>query len=454
MRRLLQPTLVRRVMLAMLLAFLLVWLVLMARQLYKATDTQALDQNLHGLGSSLLASIAPVETAAEARAVVAATATLVNDGYRKLQAPGAVLMELADAQGRRLFLSPEAGQTTLHGVDGAISAGTLRGQRLRLYRGHSERWTLTVAVPVLDPWWIASTMSGGLTMDMLIALPFVLLPLWFAVSRGLRPLRVLSAHIAARDAEDLTPLGLTPPYAELRPLTGALDHLLGQLRQKVEREHGFVQDAAHELRTPLAVLSAQAHVLAMAVDAPQRAQAEHSMTQAIARASRLIRQLLDLAQLDRPAALAPVRQDLAQLLRQELATLAPLAIAREIDLSLDAPDTLCHALDTQAFQSIVYNLVNNALAYVPPRGQLRLALLALPGGFQLSVADDGPGIAADQRTLVFERFYRGSGHAASGAGLGLAIVREAVKRLRGTVALTDGIDGRGCCFIVTIDAAG
>ena len=81
MKRVLRPTLVRRVMLAMVLAFLLVWLVLMARQLYKATDTQALDQNLHGLGSSLLAWIEPIATPLEARAVVAATATLVNDGY-------------------------------------------------------------------------------------------------------------------------------------------------------------------------------------------------------------------------------------------------------------------------------------------------------------------------------------------------------------------------------------
>ncbi len=451
---LLRPTLVRRVMLAMLLAFMLVWLVLMGRQLYQATDTQALDQNLHELGSTLLASITPVETPGEARAVVAAMSALVNDGYRKLQAPGAVLMELADAQGRRLFLSPEARQTALHGVEGTIGESLANGRRLRIYRGHSERWTLTVAVPMLDPWWIASTMSAGLTMDMLIALPFVLLPLWFAVSRGLRPLHVLSAHIASRDAGDLAPLGVTPRYAELQPLTSALDHLLARLRHKVEREHGFVQDAAHELRTPLAVLSAQAHVLAMADDAPQRAQAGRSMAQAIARASHLIGQLLDLAQMDRQATLAPARQDVAQLLRQELATLAPLAFAREIDLSLEAPDTLFHAIDTQAFQSIVHNLVNNALAYVPRQGQLRLELLALPGGLQLSVADDGPGIAADQRALVFERFYRGSGQAAPGAGLGLAIVREAAKRLHGTVALTDGIDGRGCCFTVTIGTAG
>lgn len=447
-----RPTLVKRVMLAMLAAFVLVWLVLMARQFYHATDRQALDRELQELGDNLLASIAPVPGAGEARAVIASTATLINASYRKARAPGAVLMELRDAQGERLFFSPEGGQARLHGAVGGISAGVVNGQRVRIYQGRSERWTLLVALPELSPWWILASMSGDLTLDMLIALPLVLLPLWFAVTRGLRPLRQLSARIGARDANDLAPLGIDPRYAELRPLTTALDQLLAQLRHKLAREHGFVQDAAHELRTPLAVLAAQAHVLAMAGDTPGRDEAERHMMQAIGRASHLIRQLLDLAQIDRQDTLAPPALDLAQLLRQQLALLAPQAFARDIDLSLEAPDTLLHALDMHAFESIVGNLVSNALVYVPPQGQVRVVLLALPGGFSLSVADDGPGIAPAQRALVFERFYRGGGHDAPGAGLGLAIVRVAAARLHGVVSVGDGIDGKGCDFLVTITA--
>ncbi len=361
-------------------------------------------------------------------------------------------MELRDAHGTRLFFSPEGSQASLRGIPEQISGGAANGQRFRLYQGRATRWSLMVASPELSTWWVLRSMLGDLTIDMLIAFPFVLLPIWLAVARGLRPLQQLSKRIAAKGPDDLAALGFDPKYAELQPLTAALDHLLAQLRKRLAREHGFVQDAAHELRTPLAVISAQAHVLVMASDLTQRLEAERRMDQAIARASHLVDQLLTLAQFDNQDAPAPSELDVAQLLRRELALLAPTAIARHIDLSLEAPDALMHMLDAQAFLSIVDNLVNNALAYVPKNGQVRVALKAQRSGLSLSVADDGPGIAPEQRTLVFERFYRGSGHDAPGAGLGLAIVREAAARLHGSVSLGDGIDGKGCTFTVVIMA--
>lgn len=96
------------------------------------------------------------------------------------------------------------------------------------------------------------------------------------------------------------------------------------------------------------------------------------------------------------------------------------------------------------------NLLNNAIAYVPEHSQVQVHLQATTSGLLLRVADDGPGIAPALRALVFERFYRGSGHAAPGAGLGLAIVREAALRLGGSVSVDDGIDGRSCTFTVTL----
>jgi signal transduction histidine kinase len=450
MKRLLRPTLVRRVVLALLIAFALVWVVLMAHQFYNATDQQAFDKNLKSLGDNVLASIAPIETTSEARAVVASTATLINNSYRSNQAPGAVLMELRDAQGQRLFFSPEGGRARLHATPGQIDSTVINDQEFRLYLVQNARWSLLVAAPRLNAWWIIGSMSGGMTIDMLIAFPFVLLPVWIAVTRGLRPLRKLSTHIAAKGPDDLSALGIEQHYDELAPLTKAIDHLLGQLRHKLAREHGFVQDAAHELRTPLAVISAQAHVLAMTTDATQRAEAERRMTHAVARASHLIVQLLDLAQMDSHPSPTSHTLDVAQLLQQELAQVAPTAMSRNIELSLDAPDALHYRLDVHAFQSIVHNLLNNALAYIQEYGQVHVTLKAVPNGLRLSVADDGPGIAPEKRALVFERFYRGSGHDAPGAGLGLSIVREAVARLHGSVSLAEGIGGKGCSFIATI----
>ena len=190
--------------------------------------------------------------------------------------------------------------------------------------------------------------------------------IWLAVKRGLRPLQHLSDRIAARGPDDLQPLGVNPVYAELTPLTSAIDRLLAQLRSKMETERGFVQDAAHELRTPLAVISAQAHVLALTAGGEQRACAERDMDRAIERASRLIRQLLALAQIDSAPAGEAAVIDVAQRVRQELASLAPAAMARGVELSLESPDVLTHALEAQAFQSILQNLLTNAIEYVGP----------------------------------------------------------------------------------------
>lgn len=456
MKRWLRPTLARRVMLALLLAFALVWLVLMARQFLTATDQDAIDANLRALGENMLASIAPIADADAARAVVAATATLVNNSYRSNHVPGAVLMELRDAAGTRLFFSPEGGAASLGAARAGVRDITVAGRRYRLYVGRTARWTLLVAAPHLEPAWILRSMMGGLTLDMLIAFPLVLLPVWVAVAGGLRPLRRLSASIGARGPDDLAPLDDVPRHAELRPLAAALDRLLAQLRGRLAREQGFVQDAAHELRTPLAVISAQAHVLVRAQDAAEKRDAQRRMEAAVARASHLVGQLLTLAQIGNRREPAPAETDVAQLLRAELALLAPAAISRGIELSLESPDTLAAPLDVHAFQSIVQNLVGNALVYVPAGGQVRVVLAALAArddGWSLTVADDGPGIPAEERTLVFERFHRGSGHDAPGAGLGLAIVRQAAARLGGSVVLGEGIGGRGCGFAVTVGAA-
>jgi signal transduction histidine kinase len=150
----------------------------------------------------------------------------------------------------------------------------------------------------------------------------------------------------------------------------------------------------------------------------------------------------------KPAALGDV--DVAELVRTELALLAPAALARHIDLVLDAPDTLRWRLDLHAFQAVLHNLVNNAIAYIPAHGRVHVGLRGDGAALVLAVADDGPGIPPAERALVFERFYRGAGHDKPGAGLGLAIVREAAARLGGGVVLVEGIDGKGCRFVVTI----
>ena len=444
------PTLARRIVLALLLAFALVWLVLMAYQFVQTTDQAKADGRLRELGANMLASLAPLENTGEARAVVAATSTLINNSYRANQVPGVLVMQLDARAGATVYVSPEGGTARLAGRPDLIDDARIGNQAFRVYRGEAGRWSLAVAAPTLAPWWILRAMVGELTIDMLIAFPLVLLPIWLAVRRGLRPLQQLSARIGARSPDQLAPLGVDPRYRELRPLAEALDQLLAQLRGKVEREHRFVQDAAHELRTPMAVIAAQAHVLALAPDPADRLAAERQLEQAIARASHLSAQLLALAQVEGAAPGVCAAVDLAQLARVELAMRAPDAMARGIELALEAPDVLMAALDVPAFQSVLQNLLSNAILYTRAGGQVVVGLRGAGAGLRLTVADDGPGIASAERERVFERFHRGGGHDAPGSGLGLAIVRQAAARLGGTVSLAEGLGGKGCTFALVL----
>lgn len=446
-----QPTLVRRVVLALMLAFCGVWLILLAVMFFSATSQGSLDDSVTDVGNGLLKSLEPLTQPGEARAVAAATSNQINYLYERSGTPAAMLVQLDDAQGQRLYLSAQAQGTP---VPVALRAGelhdsTIGGRVFRVFHGTAGAWRVTVAGSRVDDAWLLQTLGTDLATYLLIALPLILLPVWLAVTSGMRPLRDLSNRVAARGSDDLAPLGLTPRYAELKPLAAALDDLLSQLRARVAREHQFVHDAAHELRTPMAVISMQAHVLALESDAGERRIAELQLDSAIARASHLTQQLLLLAKADGGVA-QPSLVNIAELTRQELLHAARRALDSGHDLSLDAPETLAFTVEIPSYQSILANLLDNALRYVPSGGRIAVQLNETGQALELSVADDGPGIAAALQESVFERFHRGSDQSVTGSGLGLAIVRQAAQRLRGSVRLTPGLDGRGCTFTVTI----
>ena len=446
----LRPTLARRLVLTLLMAFGVVWVVLIAFYYWQETGQATIDREQRIRGDIVTSALAKIDDPEQARGAIAIYSDFFNSGLRHAGVPGHFLVQLEDRQGRRLFMSPEDGGASLRGVQGQLTDHEINGERYRVFRGDTARWTVLIGRPRLDGGWLLARLGGNLGMSMLISFPLVLLPVWLAVSRGLRPLRRLSDTIAARGPDDLSPLGCDAHYAELKPVATALDHLLDKLRSKVAREHAFVEDAAHELRTPMAVISAQVHVLEKAAGPDERRAAGQHLEHAIARASHLVQQLLDLARIDSAAAPSAGAVDVAQLVRHEMAIAAPAAMARDIELSLEAPDVLLHRLESHAFASIVQNLLANAVRYVQRGGQVEVELIARHGVLVLTVADDGPGIAAGEQALVFERFYRVAGSDASGSGLGLAIVAQAVKRLHGTVRLETGLDGRGCTFIVEL----
>ncbi|MBW8778738.1 MAG: sensor histidine kinase [Burkholderiales bacterium] len=454
MKRLFAPSLARRMMMALLVAFALAWVVLLAFEYMQEGIPSAVDGKLAAAARGLALDLSDVTDTAEARATVAVLERTINRNYHAMGLPAVLVVQLRDSLGQ-IVHGAAPWSDALAAAPVGLSQLRLPGQpTLHAYRSVGPHWTVTVAQTEVPRAWVLKSLGSELALYMAIALPCVLLPLWLAVSQGLRPLHRLSRAVAARDSEDMSATGLIVRHRELQPLVGAIDGLLSRLRVKVERERAFIHDAAHELRTPMAVISAQAHALARAPDEVRRREAEECLDESLARAARLVDQLLALAHLDDspPAQCEPV--DASLLAQQELAQLAPRAIADGLELDLDAPETLKAAVEPLALRTVLRNLVGNALRYVPRGGRVQVSLAAEGNGLRLVVADDGPGIAPEDRERVFERFVRGSASDVPGSGLGLAIVRQAARRTGGEVLLSTGLEGRGCRFEVRLRGAG
>jgi two-component system, OmpR family, sensor kinase len=233
----------------------------------------------------------------------------------------------------------------------------------------------------------------------------------------------------------------------VQPLVGALNELLGRLNAALARERAFMADAAHELRTPLTALHLQLSTLARASGESERAAAMGQLSEGVARAIRLIEQMLAFARQEprADAPRAPVALDV--IARETVAELVPLADAHHIDLGLTAAQPVAVMGDGEALRTLVRNLVDNAVRYTQPGGRVDVSVadVGSPGAPRalLTVADDGPGIPAAERERVFDRFYRRAGASLPGSGLGLAIVKAIAAAHGARVALEDGPDGRG-----------
>jgi signal transduction histidine kinase len=452
--RLAQPTLQRRSVGYVLLAFGLIFLVLLAYVYVQNQRILANEQPLRRFTEALHRALEATPEPAQAEAVVRATLQWVNERRSQgVRFPAGMDAELLDAAGNRIHASPllQALPDAAWHSPAPVDVG---GRAYRLHETRGARWTLRMAEPVRTTGRFLSYNASFILEYLLLAAPFVLVPVWWSVRTGLKPLEQFARALKARRQGDLGPVGHAVRHRELQPLSDALEDLLAQLRQKLDRERVFVQDAAHEIRTPLAVVGTQAHVLAHAANAEERLRAQALLNQAIARASHLAQQLLLLATLDGDRRTEPRRIDVAQAVRVLLAQLAPQAMARGIELSLDAPDRLWSTVDEPALESIVGNLVDNAIRYGRAGGNVVASLRSDGERLLLHVRDDGPGIAPAEQARVFERFYRVAGTELPGSGLGLAIVQQAAARMGGYVTVTDGLAGQGVGFLVSLPEPG
>lgn len=264
---------------------------------------------------------------------------------------------------------------------------------------------------------------------------------WLAIGWGLKPLADMAATLRARHSGSLAPLQLNPLPSELEPMQAALNRMLAQIQDVLGRERRFIADAAHEMRTPLAVLRVHAQNLLEAGTERERRESLEFLIAGVDRTSRLVNQLLTMARLE-PKAVAPRLHslDLTETVRDSLVQLTPWILSKNLELAFDAPEQPLHMVtDAAAIDIALNNLISNAANFSPPGGVISVQLQQVDGFCNLSVEDQGRGIEEADRGRLFERFYsRGN---AQGAGLGLTIVNTIATRLGGTITLVNQPQG-------------
>jgi signal transduction histidine kinase len=452
MGRLTTPSITRRLLVALLLAYMLAWgtMLVLAHISMVATGSGEFDKEMRSVGEVVEQVLADAALPTDA-ALHGAALKIAADGQRVGAERGYLAFRVHDAAGR--LVAQGGSDVPALADDGRLGFFVVGEgpQAQHVYRrwtaDHARRIDVQQSVAARDQVLSAGLSSAVTVAQLLIGFPMLLLPVWLAVRTGLRPLLSLSQDLAARSPADLQPVRVEQPYRELRPVVDELNGTLARLQALLQRERAFLADAAHELRTPLAVIAAQCDTLKRSRDDHEREAAAQRLDRGLARSMRLVNQLLALARLEAGVEHRMERIDLADLARDCLAMHADEAQARSIELGYAGPDSLPIDSPGHALESVLHNLIGNAIRYGRPQGRVEVSLvLRDDGDCVLDVSDDGPGIAVADRAHVFERFRRGTASAttASGSGLGLAIVQAATRQMGAHIELKDGLqDGAG-----------
>lgn len=287
---------------------------------------------------------------------------------------------------------------------------------------------------------------------MLLVTPLLGLLIWIIVGKGLNPLQRVAREVSNRAATYLEPVDLAAVPEEISALVDELNKLFNRLQQAFDREKRFSADAAHELRTPLAVLKTQAQVAMRSIDDDERAQSLKKLITGVDRSTHVVHQLLTLARMVPDCGYSADDLSLVKLYNvavDEIVQIAPEALEKNIEIELKCPDeSVVIEGNIVALGILLRNLIDNAVRYTPENSQVEVIIKQISNRIHIQVIDNGPGIPLELRSRVFERFYRIIGNTAKGSGLGLAIVAQIVQLHKGEIQLDTAKSGKGLAITI------
>lgn len=262
---------------------------------------------------------------------------------------------------------------------------------------------------------------------MLLTFPLSGLLIWIIIGRGLGSLDRVAKEVANRAPGHLEPVNLIEVPDEIKPVIDEINSLFKRLKEAFEREKRFAADAAHELRTPLAAIKAQAQVALNTEDLKTKNVALQKLIASVDRSTHIVQQLLTMSRLVPEAQTLNDLDNiqLTKITREVLAMLVPSAIEKHIELEFEHSDKLpTFKGNATAIAILIRNIVDNAIRYCHEYGLVNVHVYQEKNELILEVADNGPGIPDELKSRVFERFFRVLGNKTTGSGLGLGIVQQ------------------------------
>lgn len=283
---------------------------------------------------------------------------------------------------------------------------------------------------------LVSKISAKLISPSLISIPILALLIWFGISRGLNPIYRVINEVKKRESANLEPIRFEHIPQEIIPLTESLNDLFIRLNHAFEKERRFTNDAAHELRTPLAALKTHAQVALRETDEADKKAAILNILDGVKRASHLVDQMLILARMTPEQDLtADKKVKIFNVVEDVAAELSHLAVAKNIELTLTGEHNLVINASATLLSILLRNLIYNAIIYTPANGEIKIDILQINSRPAIQISDNGPGIDETLLERVFDRFFRVAGSHTDGCGLGLAIAKECADKLPAKLTL-------------------